>query len=134
LSPFARVIAYISSWEQFKKISQFVSKTRLQNLSFYTYLVIIFDKRGSVTVPHYVSVNSCAALLSLMPAVISSTLNVRIFRTNARIMLMKLTKAVNFINILLKPFLYKSVLRSFSLITFWHWNFLVEEYWCKSCL
>jgi len=34
-------------------------------------------------------------------------------------MLMKLTTGVNFINILSMPFLYKSVLRSFSLVRVW---------------
>jgi len=40
---------------------------------------------------------------------------------------------VNFINILLKPFLYKSALRSFFLITVWLCNFLAQEYQLKSC-
>ncbi len=39
---------------------------------------------------------------------------------------------VNFINILHLPFWYKSVLRSFSLVTVWLCNFFVQEYWYKS--
>jgi len=31
-------------------------------------------------------------------------------------------------------FLYKSVLRSFSLVTIWLWIFLAQKYGCKSCL
>ncbi len=41
---------------------------------------------------------------------------------------------VNLINNLCKPFLYKSALHSFSLITVWPCNFLVKEYWRISCL
>jgi len=40
---------------------------------------------------------------------------------------------VNFINILHKNFLYKSALRSFSLVTFWLCNFLAQKYWYKIC-
>jgi hypothetical protein len=40
---------------------------------------------------------------------------------------------VNFINILLEPFLYESVLRLFSLVTGWLCNFLAQKYWHKSC-
>jgi len=47
-------------------------------------------------------------------------------------MLMKLMTGYNFINILLVPFWYQSALQSFS-ITVWLCNFLVKEYWCKSC-
>ncbi len=43
------------------------------------------------------------------------------------------SQGVNFINILLSTFLYKSVLRSFSLITVWLCNFLAQEYQEKSC-
>ncbi len=38
-----------------------------------------------------------------------------------------LPEDVNFINILIVTFLYESVLRSFSLITVWLYNFLYEE-------
>jgi len=48
-------------------------------------------------------------------------------------MLVKLTTGVNFINILLVNFLYKSVLPSFSLITIWLVNYLAKECWQKSC-
>ncbi len=41
---------------------------------------------------------------------------------------------VNFTNILWAAVSCKSVLRSFSLITVWLCNFLMKEYWCKSCL
>ncbi len=40
---------------------------------------------------------------------------------------------VNFINILLEPFLLESVLQSFSLVTVCLCNFLVQEYRRKSC-
>jgi len=46
--------------------------------------------------------------------------------TWARKMLMKLTTGVNFINILLEPFLYKSVLHRFSLVTVLLWKFLLQ--------
>ncbi len=46
-------------------------------------------------------------------------------------MLMKLTKGVNFINILFSPFSYESILRCFSLITVWFCDFWHQ---CKSCL
>jgi hypothetical protein len=36
--------------------------------------------------------------------------------------------------ILRAPFLYCSILRSFSLVTVWLGNFLAKEYWRKSCL
>jgi len=56
----------------------------------------------------------------------------------AHLTLMKLTAGVNFTNTLLVPFSNKSALQSlesfFSLITVWLCNFLVKEYWCKSCL
>jgi len=39
-----------------------------------------------------------------------------------RKLLMKLTAGVNFINILREYFLYKSALRSFSLVKFWLWQ------------
>jgi len=42
---------------------------------------------------------------------------------------MKLTASVNVINILRWPFLYKSVLHSFSLVTVWLCNYLEQEYW-----
>ncbi len=48
-------------------------------------------------------------------------------------MLVKLTKGVNFSNILHKPFLYESALKDFSLITVWLCNFLPKEYGRKSC-
>ncbi len=37
------------------------------------------------------------------------------------------------IKILRVPFLYKSVLNSFSLVTVCPCNFLAQEYWRKSC-
>ncbi len=40
----------------------------------------------------------------------------------------------NFTNILWVDFLSKSVLRSYSLLTVWLCNFLVQEYWRKSYL
>ncbi len=40
----------------------------------------------------------------------------------------------NFINILGIPFLYKSALHSFSLITVWLRNCVAKEYWDKSLL
>jgi len=39
---------------------------------------------------------------------------------------------VNFINILCSNFLYKSALRSFSLVKFWLCNFLAQKYWRKN--
>jgi len=39
----------------------------------------------------------------------------------------------DFINILGAPFLYKSILHSFSLITVWLCTILAKEYWHKSC-
>jgi len=47
-------------------------------------------------------------------------------------MLVKLAKGVNFTNILLVPFSYKSVLRSFSLVTVWLIIFWVQKYLRKS--
>ncbi len=41
---------------------------------------------------------------------------------------------VNFINILHTPFLYKSVLGSFSLVKVWLCNFLAQKYWHKNWL
>jgi len=42
-------------------------------------------------------------------------------------------KSINFINILSAPFLYESVLPSFSIITVWLCDFLAKEYRCKIC-
>ena len=42
-------------------------------------------------------------------------------------------KSVNFINTLHAPFLYKSALQSFSLITVWLCDFLAKEYQRKCC-
>ena len=47
-------------------------------------------------------------------------------------MLMKLDPDVNFTNILRAAFSYKSVLRSFSVLTVWVFNFLAEGNQCKS--
>jgi hypothetical protein len=46
----------------------------------------------------------------------------------AQKMLMKFLLGVNFIKILCKPVLYKSVLHSFSLVTVWLCIFLAKEY------
>jgi len=51
--------------------------------------------------------------------------------SNVYLLLRKL--GVNFTNILLKTFLDKSGLHSFSLFTVWLCNFLAQEYRCKSC-
>jgi len=40
--------------------------------------------------------------------------------------------SVNYINILLAPFLYESTLGSFSLVTVWLWNFLMPKYCRKA--
>jgi len=40
----------------------------------------------------------------------------------------------NCTNILRLPFLYKRALHSFSLVTVWLCNFLLQEYWRTSCL
>jgi len=38
----------------------------------------------------------------------------------------------NFVNILRAPFLYISLLHSFSIVTVWLLNFLAQKYWGKS--
>jgi len=45
----------------------------------------------------------------------------------ARNVLMKLTEGFNFTNILLQPFLYKSVLHTFTVITVWLCDFLAKR-------
>ncbi len=57
-----------------------------------------------------------------------------LYEKSVRKTLMKLMAGVNFTNILLVPFLYKSVLHCYYLITIWLCNFWVKEYHCKSCL
>jgi len=46
--------------------------------------------------------------------------------------LVKLNPGVNFISILGAPFLYKSLLRSFSLVRFWLCNFMAQKFCRKS--
>ncbi len=56
-----------------------------------------------------------------------------IFKANHSMIASQYNICVNFINILLNTFSYKIILRSFSLVTVWLMDLLVQEYRRKHC-